>query len=186
MWGGEREDQIDRRQLWIASVAASRVSMPIQKRAPARLHPRQDHHVKRRIPRAGPKAQSRDAPPPSTHQKAEALARRGGPAIVEFHVEKRTTFDRRGGLARRWRTEANAIAVGWLCGSVSAFNNSRLRGIIPLWSQAGRALQGRQWLYAIDLDFGLSPAAAVSQLISARGNRRRRNVMAPSACHCLV
>jgi len=143
MWGGKREDQIDRRQLWIASVAASRVSMPIQKRAPARLHPRQAHHVKRRIPRAGPKAQSRDGPSPSTLPKIEALARPGGLAIVEIHAVTRSTFDRIGGLARRWRTEANAIAVGWLCGSVSAFNNSRLRGIIPLWSQAGRALQGR-------------------------------------------
>src|SRR5262249_57757196 len=122
--------------------------------------------------------------PPSTLPKIGALAGPGGLAIVEIHAVTRSTFDR--GVVRRWRTEANAIAVGWLRDSVSPFNNSRLRGIIPLWSQAGRALQGRQWLYAIDLDFGLSPAAAVSQLISARGNRRRRNVMAPSACHCLV
>ena len=89
------------------------------------------------------KHKSRDGPPPSTVPKIEALARPGGLAIVEIHAVTRSTFDRIGGLARRWRTEANAIAVGWLRGSVSAFNNSRLRGIIPLWSQAGRALQGR-------------------------------------------
>jgi len=92
---------------------------------------------------AGPKAQSRNGPSSSTLPKIEALARAVGFAIVEIHAVTRSTFDRIGGLARRWRTEANAIAVGWLRGSVSAFNNSRLRGIIPLWSQAGRALQGR-------------------------------------------